>query len=158
MRVSAVCCMSVAIAVAILPCSARAQDRAKVGILHCDVSGGLGFIIAGSRMMQCVYTSDNGFNEKYWGQIHKFGLDIGAATNGVMAWTVLAPTAGPRKGALAGEYAGLSASAAVGAGLGANALLGGSDRATALQPLSVQLQGGLELSAGVASLTLHQDQ
>jgi hypothetical protein len=158
MRVPAICRISAVIAVAILPCFANAQDRAKVGILHCDVSGGLGFIIAGSRMMQCDFTSGHGFTEKYWGQIHKYGLDVGAATNGVMEWTVLAPTAGPRKGALAGDYAGVSASAAVGAGLGANALLGGSDRATALQPLSVQLQGGLELSAGVASLTLHPDQ
>jgi hypothetical protein len=82
-------------------------------------------------------------------------LDVGAATDGVLGWTVLAPTTGPRRGALAGDYAGLGASATVGAGVGANALIGGSDKATVLQPLSLQVQGGLELSAGVESLTLH---
>ena len=156
MRVSTVC-ISACIAFAILPSFAGAEERAKVGILRCDVSGGLGFILTGSREMECVFKTDRGFTEKYWGQIHKFGINIGATTKGVLAWTVLAPTNGPRKGALAGDYAGLAASAALGAGVGANALVGGSDRATTLQPLSVQLQGGLELSAGVASLTLHPD-
>src|SRR5262249_41133726 len=132
-----------------------AQERAKVGVLRCDVSGGLGFIIAGTRQMECQFKTDSGFVEKYWGQVHRFGLDIGAATDGVLGWTVLGPTAGPRRGALAGEYAGLGASATVGAGVGANALIGGSDKATVLQPISVQVQGGLELSAGVESLTLH---
>lgn len=144
-----------AIALAALTSPAAAQDRAKVGVLRCDVSGGLGFIIAGTRQMECQFKTDSGFVEKYWGQVHRFGLDIGAATDGVLGWTVLAPTTGPRRGALAGEYAGLGASATVGAGVGANALIGGSDKATVLQPLSLQVQGGLELSAGVESLTLH---
>jgi hypothetical protein len=155
MNIRSVCGLVVSIGLAAVTVSASAQDRTKLGVLRCDVSGGLGFIIAGTREMECSFKTNSGFIEHYWGQIHKFGLDIGAATDGVLAWTVLAPTNGTRKGALAGDYAGVAASAAVGAGIGANALVGGSDRATALQPLSVQLQGGLELSAGVASLTLH---
>ena len=144
-----------AIALAALASPAVAQDRAKVGVLRCDVSGGLGFIVAGTRQMECQFKTDSGFVEKYWGQIRRFGLDVGAATDGVLGWTVLGPTNGPQPGALAGDYAGLGASATVGAGVGANALIGGSDKATVLQPLSLQLQGGLELSAGVESLTLH---
>jgi hypothetical protein len=144
-----------AIALAAMVAPAGAQERSKVGVLRCDVSGGLGFIIAGTREMECQFRTDSGFVEKYWGQVHRFGLDIGAATDGVLGWTVLAPTAGPRRGALAGEYGGLGASATLGAGIGANALLGGSDRATVLQPLSLQVQGGLELSAVVESLSLH---
>jgi hypothetical protein len=148
-------CLLAAIALTALAAPAGAQDRTKVGVLRCDVSGGLGFIITGTRQMECQFKADGGFLEKYWGQVHRFGLDIGATTDGVLGWTVLAPTAGPRRGALAGEYAGVGASATVGAGVGANALLGGSDRATVLQPLSLQVQGGLELSAGVESLSLH---
>jgi len=145
----------VAIALAALAAQAGAEDRSKVGVLRCDVSGGLGFIIAGTRQMECKFRADSGFVEKYWGQVHRYGLDVGAASDGVLGWTVLAPTAGARRGALAGEYAGIGASATVGAGIGANALIGGSDRAMVLQPLSLQVQGGLELSAGVESLSLH---
>ena len=39
--------------------------------------------------------------------------------------------------------------------LGGNALVGGSNRTVALQPLSVTGQTGLNLAAGVASLELH---
>ncbi|HZM08124.1 MAG TPA: DUF992 domain-containing protein, partial [Methylocella sp.] len=52
------------------------------------------------------------------------------------------------------EYVGVDASATVGVGLGANALVGGSNRSIALQPLSVQAQTGLALAGGVAALTL----
>jgi hypothetical protein len=134
------------------PCFAA--ERVKVGNLRCEVSGGLGMIIASSKEMECVFTGPNGRSEHYYGAIHKFGLDIGATTQGVLSWDVFAPTAGPRRGALAGDYEGVAASATVGVGLGANALVGGSDRSFALQPLSVQAQNGLDLSAGVASFTL----
>jgi hypothetical protein len=79
----------------------------------------------------------------------KFGLDIGATTGGVLVWDVFAPEEGPKRGALAGNYEGVGASATVGVSLGANALVGGSNRSVALQPLSTQTQGGLDLAAGV---------
>jgi hypothetical protein len=43
----------------------------KIGALSCEVSGGLGLIIASSK--------------------DKFGLDIGATNKGVLAWDVFAP-------------------------------------------------------------------
>ena len=135
---------------------AAAQEHVKIGTLRCEVSGGLGLIIASSKELECIYTSDNGSRERYFGKISKFGLDIGVTTGGALVWDVFAPEKGPRHGALAGDYAGVGASATVGAGLGANALIGGSDRSIALQPLSVQTQGGLDLSGGVESLTLRQ--
>ncbi len=57
---------------------------------------------------------------------------------GVMIWTVLAPTRNVNPSDLRGNYAGVSAGAAIGVGLGANALVGGSRNTIALQPLSVQ--------------------
>lgn len=148
------------LAVALVALSAVAQpafaQSVKVGTLRCDVSGGLGLVITSARDMQCVFTSARGYRERYYGTIRKFGLDIGATGRGVLAWGVFAPTAGPRRGALAGDYAGVDASATVGAGLGANVLVGGFNRSFALQPLSVEVQSGVALAAGVASLTLRR--
>jgi Protein of unknown function (DUF992) len=134
--------------------TALAQQGLKVGRLRCNVSGGLGLIITSTKEMACTFTSIHGHHELYFGTIRKFGLDIGATDRGVLSWVVFAPTAGPKPGALAGDYVGLTASATVGAGVGANALVGGSDRSITLQPFSVQAQTGLALSGGVAALSL----
>lgn len=131
-----------------------AESNVKVGELRCEVAAGLGLIITSAKEMRCVYTSTRGYRERYYGTIRKFGLDVGATGRGVLAWAVFAPTNGPRRGALAGDYAGVDASVTVGAGVGANALVGGSHRSFTLQPLSVEVQSGLDLAAGVASMTL----
>jgi hypothetical protein len=138
--------------IATLP--AAAQENVRVGALRCGVSAGLGLIITSSRDMRCVFTSARGYSEHYYGTIRNLGLDIGATDRGVLAWDVLASTSGPRRGALAGDYLGVDASATVGAGAGANVLVGGFGRSISLQPLSVEAQSGLALAAGVASLTL----
>ena len=57
-------------------------------------------------------------------------------------------------GELDGQYAGVSADAAVGIGVGANALIGGNAKSIVLQPLSVRGQTGLNLSVGVTELQL----
>ena len=72
----------------------------------------------------------------------------------MLAWAVFAPTTGPRRGALAGDYVGADASVTVGAGVGANALVAGFNRSFTFQPLSVETQSGVALAAGVASLRL----
>nr|WP_281405077.1 DUF992 domain-containing protein [Rhizobium sp. FKY42] len=55
---------------------------------------------------------------------------------------------------LAGSYVGASASAAAGIGVGANALIGGSSKNFALQPVSAQVGIGLNVAAGVSRLQL----
>jgi hypothetical protein len=149
--------LTIAIAAAVLPALAApipAEAAVKIGTLRCDVSGGLGLIITSSKEMRCFFGSIHGYHEWYYGTIRKFGLDLGATSRGVLAWAVFAPTAGARRGALAGDYVGADASVAVGAGVGANALVGGFDRSFTLQPLSVEVQSGVALAAGVASLSL----
>jgi len=141
-------------ALTVLAQPALAQSNVKVGGLRCEVSGGLGLIITSAKDMLCIFTSSHGYAERYYGTIRKFGLDIGVTSGGVLAWAVFAPTAGPRRGALAGDYVGADASVAVGAGVGANALVGGFGRSITLQPLSVEVQSGVALAAGVASMTL----
>lgn len=154
--VSAFAALAVAAAVALpAPTLAQAPDRTKAGTLTCDISGGIGMIIASKKEVTCMFTpSAPGPREVYVGSISKFGLDIGATTGGEMVWAVFAPST--RKfGALAGHYGGASAEATVGAGVGANVLVGGSNRTVTLQPLSVQGQTGLNLAVGVAGLDLH---
>ena len=154
MNIRAILC---AASLAVLTTSAQtavAQQGVKIGALRCEVAAGLGLIITSSKDMRCVFTSASGQSEPYSGTIRKFGLDIGATDQGILAWHVFAPSQGPKRGALAGDYAGVDASATVGAGVGANALVGGSGRSFTLQPLSIQAQTGIALAAGVAELTL----
>ena len=150
----AIAVLAVAAAVALpIPASAQA-NRTKVGTLSCDISGGIGLIITSKKDLTCMFTpSQPGPREVYVGSITKFGLDLGATAGGEMVWAVFAPT-NRKFGALAGNYGGATAEATVGAGLGANALVGGSDRTVALQPVSVQGQAGLNVAAGVAELRL----
>ncbi len=153
--VSAFVALAVAAAVALpAPTMAQAPDRTRAGTLTCDISGGIGMIIASKKEVTCMFTpSGPGPREVYVGSITKFGLDVGATAGGEMVWQVLAPST--RKfGALAGHYAGASGEATVGAGVGANVLVGGSDRTVTLQPVSVQGQVGLNLAVGVAGLDL----
>ncbi len=134
---------------------AQGRDRTKAGTLTCDISAGIGLIIASKKNVSCIFTPlAAGPREVYSGSISKFGLDVGATSGGEMVWSVFAPS-NKKFGALAGHYGGASAEATVGAGLGANVLVGGSSRTVALQPISVQGQTGLNLAVGVSSLDLH---
>jgi len=151
-RLIAFAAMALAGAVA-LPASTMAQGT-RVGTLNCDISAGIGVIIASKKGVTCMFTpSQPGPREVYVGSISKFGLDLGATSGGQMVWAVFAPSS-RRIGALAGDYVGATAEATVGAGVGANALVGGNNRTITLQPLSVQGQTGLNVAAGVAGLTL----
>ena len=132
-----------------------AAQRIRAGMLSCDVSAGVGFIIGSQRSVICTFSPDGGGRpELYTGTISRFGLDIGATAGGHMAWAVFAEYAGPRPGVLAGDYVGATGEATLAVGLGANVLVGGSNRQIALQPLSVSGQVGLNLAVGVADLRL----
>ena len=135
---------------------AQAQS-AQVGNLSCQVSGGIGLIVTSQKELACTFANARGELEVYVGVIRRFGLDIGATTGGQLAWAVFAPSTVPR-GALAGSYIGAGGEATVGAGLGANALIGGSNRSVALQPLSIQGQQGLNVAAGVTNFELRAAQ
>ena len=71
-----------------------------------------------------------------------------------MGWAVLAPTAGPPPGALAGEYVGATGEIGVGLGAGVNVLIGGSGRSFALQPVSVEGSVALNVTVGLSGLQL----
>ena len=141
------------VAVAGLSGTAMAQAGVNVGTLTCNVASGFGFIFGSSKALNCTF-SGLGRAEHYTGNITKFGADIGYTSGGVLVWTVVAPVAVMHPGALAGSYAGGTASATIGVGLGANALVGGSNNTIALQPLSIEGNTGLNVAAGIAGVTL----
>jgi hypothetical protein len=145
---------AVAIVLAVALAERGSAQQVRAGLLTCDVSAGIGFIIGSQKQISCVFAPDQpGRREDYDGSIAKFGLDLGATGGGVMIWAVFTETvAGP--GFLAGDYVGATGEATLGAGLGANVLVGRSNRTVTLQPLSVGGQIGLNLAVGVAALHL----
>lgn len=122
--------------------------------MTCNVASGWGLVFGSSKSLKCNYEGVGGAIERYSGDIEKYGIDIGYSGSGVMVWAVLAPTNSIAPGVLAGEYGGVTGSAAVGVGAGANVLLGGLDKSITLQPVSIQGMTGLNVAAGIAGLKL----
>jgi Protein of unknown function (DUF992) len=152
MRVTAAL-FSAVVGITALAGPAAAQSAVNVGTLTCNVASGFGFIFGSSKALNCTF-SGLGRVEHYVGNITKFGADIGYTSGGVLVWTVVAPVAVMRPGALGGNYGGATASATVGVGVGANALIGGSNNTIALQPVSIEGNTGLNVAAGIAGITL----
>ena len=134
--------------------SAAAAADLKVGVLHCDVARGWGFVLGSSKALDCTFSPLQGEIEHYAGTISKFGLDVGYTRGGVLIWDVVAPTAGSKVGALQGGYAGATASASVGVGGGAHVLVGGFHKSIALQPISIAGESGLNVAAGIGAVSL----
>ena len=134
---------------------AYAQGGAQIGTLTCNVAGGWGFVFGSSKAIRCTFARAGGPPEYYTGSINKFGVDIGYTQGGVLVWGVFAPTANLAPGALSGNYGGATGSASVGVGAGANVLVGGSHRTISLQPVSFEGNTGLNVAAGIASMSLH---
>ena len=150
----ATACAALALALAMVPATAQEARRTMVGKLTCNISPGVGLIVAGERQLSCIYASARGrAREAYEGTVSTLGLDIGATSGGRLTWAVVAPTT-LRRAALAGTYGGGTAGGTVGAGASANVLVGGSDRTVALQPVSVQAQTGMNIAAGVSRIDL----
>jgi hypothetical protein len=143
-----------AIAMASLTPAGAQEGRLRLGSLECSISSSIGMIIGSQRNVNCLFKVEGGPPEAYVGVMTRVGLDIGITNGGAIIWTVFAGS-NRYVGMLTGTYVGASAEATVAAGLGANALIGGSNRTVALQPLSIQGQTGLNVAAGISSLELH---
>ncbi|HXQ53107.1 MAG TPA: DUF992 domain-containing protein [Stellaceae bacterium] len=144
----------IALSAAALAPQAHAQSGVKVGVLSCNVDSGWGFVFGSSRGLKCSFTPSSNAAEHYAGHISKFGVDIGYVQSAVIVWAVFAPGTNIAAGALAGDYAGVTGGASVGVGAGANVLVGGSNKAITLQPVSIEGNTGLNVAAGIAAVTL----
>ena len=146
-----------ALAVAALSLFATAGDArtgVKIGSLTCRIDGGAGAIITSSKTMACTLHKLNGHKERYTGIIRKFGVDVGVTGKAKMVWLVFAPGR-VNRGALRGTYVGAAANASAIIGGGANVLLGGFNNSISLQPVSLQVQTGINVAAGVSTLELN---
>ncbi len=135
--------------------NAQSNTNVQLGVLNCTVAGGVGLILGSKKGLTCTFKRNDGSREHYSGSVKKFGLDIGVTKKSKISWIVLAPSGRHTSGALAGGYAGLSAEVTVGGGVGANLLIGGFKESITLQPLSVQVQEGFNIAAGIGSMSLH---
>ncbi len=146
-------CASALLAV-LAPGVASAQSL-KVGVLQCHLSGGVGMILMQNQSLDCVFRNRaGGPSSHYLGRLTNVGANIGISGPGRMVWGVLAATNDLAPGALAGDFVGAQGSVAVGAGAGGAVLVGGSNKSISLQPISVSVGTGLNLSAGIGSLNL----
>lgn len=148
--------MAIATAALALPAAAQTDTGTKIGTLSCDVSSGIGLFVVQKQTMTCTYKPLKGdATAHYTGKIETYGVTLGGVEKGHLVWGVVTQTSdAPPSGALAGKYVGASADAAFGPGLGANVLVGGSNQAFALQPISVEGEIGINVAAGVTELTL----
>jgi hypothetical protein len=142
-------------AMAAMVTAASAQSRVQSGILECHGAPTASFVVGSTHQLECMFQTDHGAKYRYYGVVHRAGLDIGFTDNSVLGWAVLAPTTTIGPGDLAGTYGGVTAGAAVGVGGNANALVGGSANSFALQPLSLEGQTGLNVAVGAIELELH---
>jgi len=132
-----------------------ASPKIALGTLTCKGRGNVGLIFGSKEVMHCIFaTTIGGRHYPYMATITKVGLDVGYKGSSTFIWTVLGPTISTPENALSGTYGGLTAGMSVGIGGNANALVGGFGQSIFLQPLSVEGQTGINLSAGVAGLTL----
>ncbi|QIE55684.1 DUF992 domain-containing protein [Pikeienuella piscinae] len=132
------------------------EGRVEVGYLECAMVSDEGNILVSEQKFTCTFdpAEDGRADENYVATFSKMGLDLSKTDRETIRWAVLAPAQKYRVGVLEGEYAGISADAAVGAGVGAKALVGGLDESITLQPVSVTTQEGVGVSLAFESLTL----
>jgi len=130
------------------------QGRVQIGVLECRGGASVGFIVGSVTNLGCVLRADGRPDQPYVATIRKVGLDLGITQETGLAWAVFAPVDRLGPGDLAGNYAGAHGSASVGVGVGANVLVGGLDKSIALQPVSVEGSTGLNVAAGIGSISL----
>jgi hypothetical protein len=149
--------LALAAGLATLAFAVPAQANVKLGVLRCSIDGGLGYVIASNKTLDCTYrSSHDGTKEHYTGLVSKLGVDLGKTDQGELVWAVFAPSRDYADGALAGSYYGVNAEASVVTGGGLNVLVGGFKNSINLQPLSAQAQTGLNLAVAVSSIDLIQ--
>jgi hypothetical protein len=85
-----------ALALAVASADPAAAQRVRAGVLTCDISAGISFIIGSQKSVACTFAPEPaGPPQVYSGSISKFGLDVGATSGGVMVWAVFTDSIAP---------------------------------------------------------------
>ena len=134
--------------------SANALPPVRAGILQCEGGQNVGFVVGSVTSLQCIFESEGRRPEPYVATVRRVGLDLGVTDQTQFQWAVNAPTDRLGRGELAGSYGGVGANASIGVGGGGNFLVGGPANSYALQPISLQGQTGLNVTAGIAGMDL----
>ena len=93
---------------------ASAQGRIQTGVLECRGAGTPSFVVGSAHELECIFRSDRGARYRYDGLLRRAGLDIGFTQQSALGWAVFAPTNRIGPGDLSGNYAGVTAGAAIG--------------------------------------------
>ena len=132
--------------------AASAAPPVRAGVLQCQGGQNVGFVVGSVANFECVFRSEGRRPEPYIATVRRIGLDLGVTEQTQLSWAVNAPNSRLGRGEIAGSYGGVGANASI--GVGGNFLVGGPANAYALQPLSVQGQTGLNVTAGIAGIEL----
>ncbi len=131
----------------------RRPMACKVGDLTCNVASGWGFVFGSSKDLHCTFRG-NGHPRA----LHRLDLQVRRRYRlhrrrraGVGRVRALVRHA---RGRAARRLCRRHGQATVGVGVGANVLIGGLDKSIALQPLSVEGNKGLNVAAGIGSISL----
>ena len=147
--------IAAAITSAVLMAAPAHAAGVKVGTLTCDVEAGWGYVLGSQKDLNCVFKSaTNGTIAKYSGDVTKLGLDVGYTNAGVMVWAVVAPSSDMHLDALEGKYAGATVVVTAVVGGNFNAMIGGLDKSITLQPISVEGNTGLSVTAAIGAMKL----
>lgn len=149
--------IAAALAAAGLMAAPASAAGVKVGTLTCSVESGWGYIIGSQKDLSCMLKSVNGKESHYTGDITKLGIDIGYTKGGTMIWSVVAPSKDLKEDALEGTYGGVTAGATAVVGGNLNVLVGGLDKSITLQPISVEGNNGLSITAAVGAMQLRHE-
>lgn len=129
----------------------------KVGTLTCDVEGGWGYVLGSQKDLKCAFKAVNGEVSHYTGDITKLGVDVGYTNAGTLIWAVVAPSKDMLPDALEGSYGGVTAGATAVVGGNLNVLVGGLDKSITLQPISIEGNTGVSLTAAVGGMQLRHE-
>ena len=150
--------IAAAMSTAMLAAGPASAAGVKVGTLTCDVEAGWGYVLGSQKDLNCVFKSaTNGTVAKYTGDVTKLGIDVGYTNAGVMIWSVVAPSRDMKPDALEGSYGGVTAGATAVVGGNLNVLVGGLDKSITLQPISVEGNSGLSVTAAVGAMQLRHE-
>ena len=90
-RVLGLACMA-GVMLGIAAGAANARSGVRVGVLSCNVHGGVGWIIGSTKTANCVFrSSHDGWRDYYVGSITRVGIDVGVTNGSKLVWAVFAP-------------------------------------------------------------------